>query len=103
MGQSAEIFGFVSENGDDLPGFVDKLPGYLFGIVKAVQCDESDFPLSRVFVQGFADQFLLALNVKNVIGNLESDADFAGIVNQSLALLRRGFAEDGSGFAGIAD
>src|SRR3954462_2453172 len=73
------------------------------GALPAEQGDEGLFAARPVLADLLASLGLLSLLVEEIVGDLEGEADVAGIAPQPRAALRRNPADDRSGFEAEAD
>src|SRR4051794_32913612 len=84
-------------------GLADERGGLAAGPLEAEDRDEGGLAGRRVATHRLAGLGRRALDVEEVVGDLEGEAEIVGVAAQRMALLAPGLAEDGAGLAGEGD
>src|SRR5436305_13561774 len=84
-------------------GLADERGGLVAGSFEAENRDERGLSGRRVAAHRLAGLGRRALDVEEVVGDLEGEAEIVGIAAQGVALLAPGLAENGAGLAGESD
>src|ERR1700736_6577555 len=84
-------------------GLTDESGGLATGPLEAENRDERGLSGRRVAADRLAGLGRRALDVEEIVGDLEGEAEIMGIAAQGMALLAPGLAENGAGLAGEGD
>src|SRR5437879_5552522 len=91
-----------AEDGERGIGARQQIPYPLLGAVDPELGDEGGLAQSRVLTGLLAERGRVALDVEQIVGDLEGFAERAAVIVERLIFLLRGLAEDRAGDAAIA-